>query len=72
MKKNYLIYCESNFDGSEFELICKLNDKIIERRTEHCFEDILIESYNFFKLVTSKYEIDTRFDSLEIRIDYKY
>ena len=67
------IYCEDvSEDAGEFELRCEKDGEIVETKIEHCFEDVLIDVYEFFKECCENYDIDTRFDSIEIDINYQY
>jgi hypothetical protein len=67
------MYCvEVGNDASEFELIFEVDGKIVDRATEYSFDDILITSAAFFKRNCEKVGFDTRFDRLEIKLDYTY
>ena len=67
------MYCvEVSNDGSEFELRFEVDGKIIDRATEYSFDDVLITSAEFFKRNCEKVGFDTRFDRLEIKLDYTY
>lgn len=67
------MYCvEVSDDGSEFELRFEVNGKIVDRVTVYSFDDILITSAEFFTRNCEKVGFDTRFDHLEIKLDYTY
>jgi hypothetical protein len=71
--RNLKMYCvEISNDGSEFELRFEINGEIVEGLMEYSFNDVLIDSYSFFKKNCEKYNFDSRFDKLEIDINYKY
>ena len=72
MRKFKISCVEVSDDGSEFELRFELNGEIVERKTEYSFDDVLCDSYNFFKENCEKYKIDNRFDKLEINVSYAY
>ena len=67
------MYCiDVSDDASGFELRFELNGKILEKTTEYSFEDILIESYNFFHKNCEKYQFDGRLDELVVEITHQY
>ena len=69
----YKIACEDvSCDGSEFLLVCKKDGKVVKSRTEYSFDDVLIEVYDFFRECFETFNIDTRFDSVDINICFKY
>lgn len=68
-----VIYSKPNEDGSEFELRCEKDGKIVEREGGlYSFEDVMIECYNFFRRVCDKYNLDTRSDILEVNLNYRF
>lgn len=72
MKRKFKIYVEEvGNDGSEFQLIFKIDDKIKDIKTEYSIEDCLIESYDFFRKNCDKYNFDSRSDKLEINLDFQ-
>ncbi len=72
MRKFKMSCVEVSDDGSEFELRFELNGEIVERKTEYSFDDVLIDSYEFFKTNCEAHNIDTRFDKLEISVSHTY
>lgn len=66
----YVIYCEDvSNDKSEFELRCERDGEIVERKDGYyCFEDVMIDCYDFFRMVCDKYLPDTRCDILEVKL----
>ncbi len=68
----YNIYCNVNEDGSEFTLIAEKDGEIVDSQVESCFEDVMIDCYNFFSRVCDKYYPDTRFDSLEVNLNHMF
>ena len=72
-RRNMKMYCvEVSNDASEFELRFEVNGKIVDHATEYSFQDVLITSAEFFKHNCEKVGFDTRFDHLEIKLDYTY
>jgi hypothetical protein len=64
-----VIYCEDvSKDKSEFELRCEKDGEIVERKIEYSFEDVMIDCYDFFRMVCDKYYPDTRHDILEVKL----
>ena len=73
MERNFKMYCvDVNKDGSEFELVFEMNERIVDIETVYCFDDVLNESGEFFRKNCEKYNFDGRRDKLEINIKYKY
>lgn len=73
MERNFKMYCvDVNDDGSEFELVFEMNERIVDIKTTYCFDDVLSESGEFFRKNCEKYNFDGRRDKLEIDIKYKY
>jgi hypothetical protein len=71
--RKFRMYCvEVSNDGSEFELRFEKDGEVVDSIIEYCFDDVLIDSYKLFEKNCEKYCFDTRFDSLEININYKY
>ena len=68
----YVIYCKPNEDGSQFELRCERDGVIVERQTENCFEDVMINCFSFFNRVCEKYWPDTRVDTLFVNLNYQF
>lgn len=72
MKRKFRMYVEEvSDDCSEFQLIFKIDDKIKDIKTEYSIEDCLYESYEFLRKNCEKYNFDTRFDKLEVNIDFQ-
>ena len=72
MRKFKMSCVDVSKDGSEFELRFELNGNIVDKKTEYSFDDVLADSYDFFKENCEKHKIDTRFDKLEIAVTYTY
>lgn len=68
----YNIYCKVNEDRSEFTLVAEKDGEVVDSQVEYSFEDVMIECYNFFRRVVEKYWPDTRFDSIEVNLNYKF
>lgn len=68
----YNIYCKVNEDGSEFTLVAEKDGEVVDSQVEYSFEDVMIECYKFFRRVVEKYWPDTRFDSIEVNLNYKF
>lgn len=67
------MYCvDVSDEGSEFELRFEVNGKIVDRKVEYCMDDVLYDSYEFFKNNCDRVNFDGRFDEFEINISYKY
>ena len=58
-------------DGSEFQLIFKVDDKIKDIKTEYSIEDCLDESSEFLKKNCEKYDFDSRSDKLEVNLNFQ-
>ena len=72
-KRNFRMYVEEvSNDGSEFELVFKINERVVDIKTEYCIEDCLIDSEEFFRKNCEKYNFDSRFDSLEVDLRFKF
>ena len=68
---------ELNGDGSEFELVCIVDELIVERSgkkygVSYCFEDVVDLFGYFFRMVSDKYNFDFMNDKIEIKLDWKY
>jgi hypothetical protein len=64
---------ELNGDGSEFELVCVIDELIVERsEVSYCFEDVVDLFGDFFRMVSDKYNFDFMNDKIEIGLDWKY
>jgi hypothetical protein len=68
---------ELNGDGSEFELVCIVDELIVERSgknygVSYCFEDVVDLFGDFFRMVSDKYNFDFMNDKIEIKLDWKY
>jgi hypothetical protein len=72
MKRKFKMYVEEvDNDGSEFQLIFKIDDKVKDIRTEYSIEDCLYESYEFMRRICEKYDFDSRTDKLEINLNFQ-
>lgn len=71
MRKFRMYFVDISNDGSEFELRFECNGEVVDRRVEYSVEDILFESYKFFRRNCEKFGFDSRFDSLSIELNYK-
>ena len=71
MRKFRIYFVDISEDGSEFELRFEYNGEVVDRKIEYCVDDILFESYNFFKNNCEKYGFDSRFDRLSIELNYE-
>ena len=71
--RNLRMYVEEvSNGGSEFQLIFKVDDRVVDVKTEYSIEDCLYDSYEFFRKNCEKYEFDSRFDTLSIELNYKF
>ena len=67
------MYCvEVSNDGSEFELRFEVDGELVDKKVEYCIDDVLSESYEFFRRNCEKYNFDSRFDTLSIELNYKF
>jgi hypothetical protein len=71
MRKFRMYVEEVSNDGSEFLLVFKIDDRLVDVKTEYCIEDCLIDSEGFFRKNCEKYNFDSRFDNLSIELNYK-
>lgn len=72
-RREFKMYCkEVSNDGSEFELVFEIDEKVVDRQTEFSFQNILIESENFLVRNCEKYDYDSRFDSFEVSLNYSF
>ena len=71
MRKFRMYFVDVSNDDSEFELRFECNGEVVDRKTEYCVDDILFESYEFFKKNCKEVGFDSRFDSLSIELNYK-
>lgn len=72
MKRKFKMYVEEvSNDGSEFQLLFKVDDKIKDIKTEYSIEDCLIESSEFLRKNCEKYNFDSRFDKLEVNLNFQ-
>lgn len=71
MRKFEMYVVEVFDDGSEFQLVFKIDDRIVDIKTEYSVEDCLIDSYEFFGKNCDKYNFDTRFDSLKVDLSFR-
>lgn len=70
--RNLRMYIEEvSNDGSEFQLIFKVDDRVVDIKTEYCIEDCLFDSYEFFRKNCEKYDFDSRFDKLEVDLSFR-
>ncbi len=71
-RKFEMYYVDVSNDGSEFELVFKVDGRIVDIKTEYCFEDVLIDSSEFLNKNCEKYSYDSRFDSFEVNLSYRF
>ena len=71
MRKFRMYFVDVSNDDSEFELRFEYNGEVVDRKIEYCVDDILFESYEFFKKNCKEVGFDSRFDSLSIELNYK-
>ena len=71
MRKFRMYFVDVSNDDSEFELRFEYNGEVVDRKIEYCVDDILFESYEFFKKNCKEVCFDSRFDSLSIELNYK-
>ena len=71
MRKFRMYFEDVSNDSSEFELRFECNGDVVNRKIEYSVDDILFESYNFFKDSCERYGFDSRFDILSIELNYK-
>ena len=70
--RNLRMYVEEvSNDGSEFQLIFKVDDRVVDIKTEYSIEDCLFDSYEFFRKNCEKYEFDSRFDNLKVSLNFE-
>ena len=72
VKRKFRFYVEeAGNDGSEYQLIFTIDDKIKDIQTEYCIRDCLTESDEFVNKNCEKYNFDSRFDGMEITLNFK-
>lgn len=71
MREFRMYFVDISNDGSEFELRFECNGEVVNKRVEYSVEDILFESYKFFRVNCEEFGFDSRFDSLSIELNYK-
>ena len=71
MRKFRMYFVDVSNDDSEFELRFEYNGEVVDRKIEYCVDDILFESYEFFKKNCKEFGFDSRIDSLSIELNYK-
>ena len=71
MRKFRMYFVDVSNDDSEFELRFEYNGEVVDRKIEYCVDDILFESYEFFKKNCKEVGFDSRSDSLSIELNYK-
>ena len=72
MGRKFKIWVEEvSDDCSEFQLIFTFDDKIKDIKTEYSIEDCLYESYEFLRKNCEKYNFDSRFDKLEVKLEFQ-
>lgn len=70
--RKFRIYVEEvSDDGSEFELVFKIDDRIVDIKTEYCIDDCLSDSYEFFRKNCEENNFDSRNDKLEVNLDFR-
>ena len=60
-----------SIDGSEFQLVFKIDERVVDVKTEYCIEDCLIDSEEFFRKNCEKYNFDSRFDNLKVNLNFE-
>ena len=68
-ERKFIISIEMNEDLSEYVLVGKCDGKVIKKRVEYSFGDSLIELYDFQREIYDEYNVDTRFDSFEVKVN---
>ena len=71
MRKFRMYFVDVSNDCSEFELRFEFNGEVVDKKIEYSVDDILFESYNFFYRNCEKYGFDSRFDRLDIELNYR-
>ena len=57
--------------NDEISLVFEIDGKEVSRFTEDCIENILIDSCDFFSQNCNENNFDSRYDSLEVNMNYK-
>lgn len=76
MKRIFKMYCDSGIDKygcvneDMVSLFFVVDDEIVDSYDSDCIDNILIESYEMYKRNCEKFMFDSRFDRMEIKIDY--
>ena len=71
-RRSFRMYVEEvSNDGSEFQLVFKIDDRIVDVKTEYSIEDCMIGSEQFFRKNCEKYNFDSRFDRLKVSLDFE-
>lgn len=69
MKRNFKIYCEDIIgDGENYILYFVVDGKVIKEIDEGCFDNVLIDLYDFYRSCLDEYKYDSRFDNLVVNI----
>ena len=70
--RKFRMYMEDvSNDCSEYELIFEINGEVVDKKVEYSVSDCLIDSYEFFKMNCQRYEFDSRFDGMEVNLNFK-
>lgn len=65
-RRSFKIYCEDvEGDGEGYELVFIVNGIVRDRKECGCFDNVLIDVYDFWYNNLEKYNYDSRFDTLE-------
>ena len=71
--RKFEIYCkDEDGDGEGYCLYFKVNGVIKDKKECGCFDNVLIDVYDFYYNNLEEYRYDMRFDSLIVNIGMKW
>lgn len=71
MGKKFKIYCKDLYeDGEGFVLFFEVDGKVEDKLDCGCFDNVLIEVYDFWYSNLEKYNYDDRIDTMETLIRF--
>ena len=65
------MYCEETH-GGEYDLVYEVNGKVVDRRFVGSFENVMLECYDFFKRNSEKYGLESRVNTLVVKLDHTF
>jgi hypothetical protein len=71
MKREFKIYCKEIDNGLRYKLILEMNKEIVKEEVYYGFDEVLCNVSIFYSKYLTEYEYDTRFDNIEVNINYE-